>query len=668
MKGFVLKLDSPHVAPGAVNYLLPTFPPPSDFPIAVDKEGRVVSRYSDPSWNLTWLAGRSLLLDFGIAPRRSDSLRLSAGNSELLKQLMAYYMYGERNLVTPETLRFYASALRSLFKLCDENGILLSDIARYPKVVAKIKDVVHPSKLSVVMSMLFELYNARELLQFQILLPKELQAIIRSVPVVVKRQHPCIPPRLWLYQIGRCRQMLEEFNARRADFETLYERCLDVYRREYGSLRAFYKMPPGPRLSAFQANAMAGYGSFADLARESGVAEIIEKWVVDVGATIDDNTGIRLLGKYFGAVQFVGSVYLATFSGMRASEVARLRSDCLTVDRDERVGDIYLLKGDTRKTVDDDNAIWITSPTARIAVDAMSAIARLRIAVAIEDPRVVVSQAMVDNPYLITRSYEPWGVKRERELASGEEVRRILSYREWRHRCPRLFDLDAIRITKEDMNAASLVTPSLDMDLYAVGKPWNFTMHQLRRTLNVNATHSGMVSLPSLQYEMKHQTPAMSLYYGQGFSRLGLNKAMTTEFLETMFQALATRASSLLGDEFVSPLGEEHKTRMIEFISQRSASQLLAMAKKGQISIRETVLGVCMNRDYCAYGGIDHLSECTRCDKALISRDKREQIERVGRVIAEAMVDVGSVDTLLKQCLDAQEGAVKEALDVLDAD
>lgn len=666
MNGFLLKLDSPDVAPDAVNYLLQTFPPPPDFPVAVDREGRVVSRYSDPIWNLSWLAGKPLQLDFGVNPKRRNGVRLSPGNSELLKQLMAYYMYGERNLVTPDTLRFYNASLRVLFKLCDDNGILVSELARYPKVVAKISGVVHKSKLAVVMSMLFELYNAREFLQFQILPPEQLQAIIKSAPAVAKRQHPYIPPRLWLYQMGRCRKMLEEFNSRRPDFETLYQRCLDVYRKEFGSLGAFYEIPPGPRLSAFQANATAGFGSFADLAREFGVAEVIERWVVDVGGTLDD-TGIRSLSKYFGAVQFVGGVYLATFSGMRASEVGRLRSDCLTLDRDERVGDVYLLKGDTRKTVDDDSAVWITSPTARIAVEAMSAVARMRIVAAVEDPRLSISQDLVVNPYLITRNYEPWGVKRGKELEFGEEVRKAMSFREWRHRCPRLFDPETIKITEEDFKSASMVTPSLDVDRYAVGKKWNFTLHQLRRTLNVNATHSGIVSLPSLQYEMKHQTPAMSLYYGQGFSRIALNKAMTTEFIETMFQALATRASSLLGDEFVSPLGEEHKTRMVEFISQRSAKQLLSMAKKGQISIREIVLGVCLNRDYCPYGGIDHLSECTRCDKSLISKAKRGQIERAGRLIAQAIADVDGVDALLQQCFDAQELAVKEALDVADA-
>lgn len=253
----------------------------------------------------------------------------------------------------------------------------------------------------------------------------------------------------------------------------------------------------------------------------------------------------------------------------------------------------------------------------------------------------------------------------EVEFDLGEESRLSISYRHWKDKCPRLLDPKVLMITKEDIRTAILVTPSLDSEKYKVGREWGFTMHQLRRSLNVNATHSGIVSLPSLQYEMKHQTPAMSLYYGQGHSRVRLNKAMTTEFIQTMFQALATKAQSLLGSEFSSPLGEKHKTLMLEFISQRTAKQLFELAKRGQISIRETALGVCMNREYCEYGGIDHIAECTKCDKALIDKSKKSIIERIGHAVVEAMADVRSTDNPLWECLTAQKIAVQEALDVV---
>ena len=665
MTGFVLKIDSPRVSQCADNFLLPSFPPADDFPIAVAANGRVVSRYGDPRWDLSYLAGRSLWLDFGIDPKRRDSVRLSPGNSRLLKLVMLYYMYGERNMLSPESLRFVITSIRPIFKLCTANGILVSQLGRFPRVVKQIPAVLAPSKVAAVMTILYELYNAHDVLGFKLVELDDIQKLLRSSAPVDKKQHPYIPPRLWMYQIKRCRAMLEEFLAHRSEFEALFKHCVDAYEQTYGSLAAYYsKDVVLPGASPFGSWSKRDFGTFVDAARRFGVASIMENWVVEPGLTIEESSGIRTLCKYFSAVQFVGALYLATFSGMRRAEVVRLRADCLVVDHDERLGKIFMLRGETSKTVNDDNALWITSPTARVAVEAMWAISAMRMSVAVCDPRVRIDDDVVSNPYLITRAYEPWGVVKNTELELAEDARADLSYRHWKSKCPRLFDAKELEITPEDFRAANLVTPSLDSGRYGVGKQWHFTLHQLRRTLNVNATHSGIVSLPSLQYEMKHHTPAMSLYYGQGHSQIRLNKAMTVEFIATMFQALATKASTLLGESFVSPLGEEHKSRMLESISRRTADQLLTMAKSGQISIRETALGVCMSREYCPYGGIDHIAECTKCDKALLDKRKSSKIEEIGRAIVDVMSAV-DMDGPLRECLEAQQSAVREALDVV---
>lgn len=117
---------------------------------------------------------------------------------------------------------------------------------------------------------------------------------------------------------------------------------------------------------------------------------------------------------------------------MRRAEVGRLRSDCLVLDRDDRLGEIFMLRGDTSKTVDDDSALWITSPTAKIAVDAMAAISTMRMSMAVLDPRLEIADDVVDNPYLITRSYEPWGVVKESEYELGVDARVEISYRHWK--------------------------------------------------------------------------------------------------------------------------------------------------------------------------------------------------------------------------------------------
>jgi hypothetical protein len=60
-----LKVDSPIITPEAHNSRPPCWPPPPDFPVVVDGSGRIVSRYSDPIWNVSCWAGRPTLINFG---------------------------------------------------------------------------------------------------------------------------------------------------------------------------------------------------------------------------------------------------------------------------------------------------------------------------------------------------------------------------------------------------------------------------------------------------------------------------------------------------------------------------------------------------------------------------------------------------------------------------
>lgn len=48
--------------------------------------------------------------------------------------------------------------------------------------------------------------------------------------------------------------------------------------------------------------------------------------------------------------------YLLNFLMMRIEEGWWLRSDCLEIERDERFGPIYLLRGPTMKTIEDSEA------------------------------------------------------------------------------------------------------------------------------------------------------------------------------------------------------------------------------------------------------------------------------------------------------------------------
>jgi len=138
---------------------------------------------------------------------------------------------------------------------------------------------------------------------------------------------------------------------------------------------------------------------------------------------------------------------------------------------------------------------------------------------------------------------------------------------------------------------------------------------------------------------------------------------MTVEYAQAMVEALAFKAVTLSDPAYTSPFGPDHKARLLAFMDQRSTSELLAMAKTGQLAIRETVLGVCLNRAYCPFGGIDYIVECGRCDKALIDRRKRDRLQSLAPIFEQSLADRPPDGSPLHESLTAQQATLQEILD-----
>lgn len=95
---------------------------------------------------------------------------------------------------------------------------------------------------------------------------------------------------------------------------------------------------------------------------------------------------------------------------MRVEEAWNLRAGCLHIERDPQFGDIYVLCGRTTKTMQDTQALWVTFPSAGVAVEAMRRIADLR-AECSSLSDVGGEQAELFRRYLLDRNAEPWGTK-----------------------------------------------------------------------------------------------------------------------------------------------------------------------------------------------------------------------------------------------------------------
>jgi hypothetical protein len=667
-----LAIDSPLVLPTSENYRLPSWPPPNDFPVVIDSAGRIISCYGDTIWNLMPWAKQSLRLNFGDNPQRKDDPVATPVNAKLARQVAAWWLWGPHAVRSAVSLKARFVSLFPLFVLCSNEGIAASDLWKFPRVVDKLVTVISPSNTVEALTHLHALFEQREKLGFTILDREGLRRFEAAIPEHQVKQTPYIPPRIWAYQVERLRKFLDDFHKHRENIEACYKFCLDKYVKYYGSLveacnrpqhmNKSYPSPFHPRNHHASSEEFEYEGRFSIIAQRFGISELLQRWVIQPGQSLDGaGRSIVALSSYFTMVGKVGTAYILNFSMMRIEEAWALRTNCLEIENDDNFGKTYMLCGVSTKTIEDDDARWITSPFTEIAVEAMSCVARLRMICAEANPSVPTTPEDVESPYFVLRPYEPWANAKSTNLPL--HVRPMYpSYQSVIQSYPNLFDAEELRITEADLKTARLITTTLDNEVFAIGNIWPLAWHQLRRTGAVNMLASGLVSDASVQYQLKHATRMMSLYYGQGHSKVRLNSDACTHYIRTMYEVLSKEIVLLFSDRFVSPYGENRKTEILKIVDPDDVKKLGKAAK--------ALLGGCTKRGSCEYGGVDNIIRCGGGDKlgpcadALFDRNKEQVIRQLARVINSRLVDA-PLNSPYRDSLYAQQRAVENALDVI---
>lgn len=673
-----LAIDSPIVKPDSINFRPSSWPPSNDFPIVLDAHGEVISRYGDYVWNLSSWSKRARILNFGGVVPSARTPFISEENADLLRQIAAWWLYGQNAVRNPITLtqRFYN--IRSLFSLCSRRNILVSNLYRFPAVIDEYISLMPPSLGGRMLFVLHSLYEHREQIGFVLLEREGLTRLEAALPSHEKRQTTYIPPRIWSYQVSRLKHFLDDFHLHREQIESCFHFCLGAYANNSGSLAEACRVGRNRTWGPFWVHpgydgSRSGriyFGPFLDTAQRFGIAELLLKWVPPNGK-ITTNISVRALSTYFSMVGYAGIAYVLNFSLMRIDECWSLRADCLETENDPKFGLMYTLRGRTSKTIEDDDARWPTSPEVKLAIDAMNCVTRLRMICAEANPDVPTTPAEIQNPCLVVRAYEPWGVSNADDLTRSLSVRPSpLTYTQVQEAYPKLFCSDDLQLTQADSQIARLVSPTLDNKKFVIGKPWPLAWHQLRRTGAVNMQASGLVSDASLQYLLKHTTRAMSLYYGQGYSSAKLNQEARALYVRTMYEILGKEIACLFSERYISPHGEKRKAEILGLVDATNAKKLNDLAKSGMISYRETLLGGCTKRGPCPYGGVDNLVNCVgaddgnACANVLYDRERLSNIRQLGAVIQAQIADTPP-DSPYLESLKAQHSAVEKVLHVI---
>ncbi|XSS63193.1 hypothetical protein ACP9OK_30970 [Pseudomonas sp. B11] len=672
-----LALDHTIANPEAANFEPPEWPPSGSFPVVVDTNGQVISRFEDSIWNITIWIGYIFKLNFGDGRRRKDDFGNTPQNSLTLKLIVIWWLYRRGKTRTPRRLISIFTSIRPAFVFCSKQNINATDLSRYPIVAEELAKNFSSNAAKDFILLCHQIWETRENLGFHLLSPTDLQQFAKNINNTPHGQTAYIPPRIWSYQVSRLKACLDDFNQHSDQIIKCYEFCIDAYVHNAGSLAKACSQNFSAQLRPFNINNLSKHqdkyphaiyhGPFIETAKKFGIYSLLDRWIPNL-----EKGGAASFSSYFNLVSLVGNAYIINFSMMRIEEAFSLKASSLTIEHDEDIcEDIYILTGVTTKTVKDDDARWITAPSVKTAIDALSIIANLRIKATIANPKAPFNKNDATDPYLFQRASEPWR-RKSKGLEYTQDIRpKVTSYIATLQANTKLFDPEKMKVKAKDLQIAVLVTPTLDPTEFAIGKVWPLGWHQLRRTGAVNMTGSGLVSDGSLQYQLKHATRAMSRYYGSGYYHLkfGLNSSSTNEYIKTVYEMMAKELLLVTSPRFISPHGAKRKEQLTSFISEKDHIALAHDAKKGVINYRPMFLGACMNDGPCEYGGFEHVARCgggggPACESALYDKQMLPRIMAL-RTHIDARLTNAEPGTPLDTSLKQQRLAVENAINVI---
>ena len=612
------------------NYRPPSFPPPPEFYVSVDWEGSPLSKYSDNYWDFS---------AYGRVRFNFEKQRLSPENNELLKQLVFLYLYHVP--IFPGTVKSVRSVFGWLCKLCvfaDERSITIDQLYRYPRLAKQVMAVFTPATHKNLIGALSALLRSERVLGWKVA-DAEFIARLAAIQVPhIKTQHAYIPPRIWANLIHTTEQVMESFEQHEAALCDAWTWIAEAYRHNISQgVRARGPFgntgsakPHGNRVRRVY------HGGASAFLEDRGLSELLNRWV---GSVPDGKKEIHSLTKYMNLVRDSAFTYLLAHSIQRQGEGVELRADCFITDEDPVLGKVGMLIGETTKTDPDSDARWVVPMRVERAVKIMATIARLRCS----NSRCRIPQDIVENPLLHTSVTEPWN----RMSAEYDGGRRV----DWNMRGfiesnPLAFNEADFRISEDDYRRAYQLTPQLkNKEWFRVGGIWSFCAHQLRRTLAVNLFASD-VDDSVVQWSMKHKSLNQSYYYGRNYTRVKVNRIagdlVTVESYRAIARKLNDVVENSLGDCVHATGKNLIDTRTLKLIEQKEHKKLEALASKGELAARPTLLGFCMTQS-CEYGGVESAVHCAGvdgkgpCKDAIFSRKNRPKLAHLYKSNAEQL-------------------------------
>jgi integrase len=589
-----------------------TFVPDNDFVISRNLSGQVLSRYGDLSYNLspycTTNNGKNII--------PFNSIEGESYQIEARWLWFIIYRFGKgRNNNNLSVSVLYGRFIGFVKPLCA--------FAKKQKVTAK--KVLENEKLLIgyIHANNSGVFNRQVLptLKLYLRLSNKIGLVVSLSKIAIKtfekrrliadgnkNQTELIPPRIYKNWLGEAWKVVDEFEKKTEGFTNLLYKL--VNESSYLGIKYATKIR----------------------------AKVWSKWLkelnlLDISKSKGFLTDRRQFTVYLSDFMNVCKGLIHFYSGMRDDEVLSLNYHCLQLDTVNNRKRARLIGNTTKYIGNNKQELWVTTEEIERVIKLLQAIVE-PIASTIEVSVKLDSKKPC--PLFLTTNYL---------ISKGFRDKYPLGkVRSWRYDINSLsnnslINKEVIRVTEEDIQYLEKFDPERDwrQSQYSVGEIWHLKTHQFRRSLAVYSAQSGLVSIGSLQKQLKHLCREISFYYSNGAERtrgifnIDSSNHMAYEFKKQkpIADYTAWVWQILFSDETLDGINGRVIERTIKGNTPERRALILQDRKKtikqfkdGQRAFTGTPLGGCETTTPCNKKLMHSITACIDCDKADLKPSK----------------------------------------------
>ena len=597
--------------------------PEKDFVISRNTNGMPLSRYGDDHWDFsTYRMGKgntkaNFKKHLSLQNKKSSQL------SEIHKRLLFSIIYYSSRSYSAATIIARHYVIRSLIIEIENLDIELSEISKNDSFIKHIieKNKKNNMTLRSILDLFVDLQSIpSHIIEIPYLKQSSFDLILRAIKNNPEsKQHAVIPQRLYLNLIVGVEETISEFKKIEINLFSLFKHAIsnDSYARAHITQKNKNRQKKQSKLMPNFQMAIAT-NRLSDWSKKYNINSLTDAV------------------KYLTQIQIITKLGIHIFTGMRDSEAYYLSFNCIKKTNFNNTQG-YIISGGTSKLSGQQiSTSWIATKEAARAVEAARSIAKI-IFISIKnlkDFKDTESIPLFPSPTILPficskpKNNNPHFDYPVAKLDTASELSRI-------------YDKFSFNLTITESDIAELYATDPcrawhEEPSFSCGADWPLSSHQLRRSLALYAANSGLVTLPSLQKQLKHISKEMTMYYSRNsafapsFSKRG---HISSEFSAQQDEAVTITLLKKVFSDDVRLFGvggkalERAKNEVTQPVYFTDKAETLKKVRRGEIAYRETLLGGCIKPGACSQGSFTTITSCINCQSALFDTTSLGKIE-----------------------------------------